>query len=112
MLASHQFFNPVAILDAAVAFVAFGLTASSAYLLNDLMDLTADRHHPRKRRRPFASGDLPPSAGFWLVPSLLLGASALAALLPPYFAVVLVGDLKRLFEGVLTEWVSFVLGAV
>ncbi len=78
------------VFDSAIAFLAFGMTASSAYVLNDLLDLTADRHHPRKRHRPFASGDLAPSAGFWLVPSLLLGAGALAMLLPRAFGVVLI----------------------
>ena len=57
--------------------------------LNDLLDLTADRHHPRKRHRPFASGDLAPSAGFWLVPTLLVGAGALTVLLPRAFGLAL-----------------------
>jgi 4-hydroxybenzoate polyprenyltransferase/phosphoserine phosphatase len=46
-----------------LAFLSFGLAASATYILNDLLDLEADRHHPRKRRRPFASGDLSPIAG-------------------------------------------------
>lgn len=89
LLLAHRAHELPLLFNCTIAFLAFGLTASSAYVLNDLLDLTADRHHPRKRRRPFASGDLPPSAGFWLVPSLLLGAGALAAILPPYFGVVL-----------------------
>jgi 4-hydroxybenzoate polyprenyltransferase len=39
-------------------FLAFGLLASSTYIWNDLMDLNADRQHPRKRHRPMASGAL------------------------------------------------------
>jgi len=78
------------VFDAAIAFVAFGMTASSGYVLNDLLDLTADRHHSRKRHRPFASGDLALSAGFWLVPVLLAGAAAPTMLLPWKFGVVLV----------------------
>jgi 4-hydroxybenzoate polyprenyltransferase len=42
---------------ALLGFVAFSLCASSVYLLNDLLDLPADRRHPNKRNRPFASGD-------------------------------------------------------
>lgn len=44
---------------AGLAFVAFSMAASGVYLLNDASDLEADRIHPRKRARPFASGDLP-----------------------------------------------------
>ena len=38
------------------AFLAFGLVASATYLWNDLMDLEADRQHPRKCKRPMACG--------------------------------------------------------
>ena len=39
-----------------LAFAAFSAVASAAYVLNDLMDISSDRAHPRKRNRPFASG--------------------------------------------------------
>jgi 4-hydroxybenzoate polyprenyltransferase len=64
------------------AFVAFSLVASSVYLLNDLIDLPADRHHPHKRERPFASGALSPLWGLLLSP-LLCGLGLLAGLLLP-----------------------------
>lgn len=48
---------------AVLAFLSFGLAASATYIVNDLLDLEADRHHIRKRRRPFAAGDLSPIAG-------------------------------------------------
>ena len=48
---------------AVVAFFSFGLCASATYIVNDLLDLEADRRHPRKRRRPFAAGDLSAIAG-------------------------------------------------
>jgi len=60
-----------------LGFLAFCLTASAVYVINDLMDLTADRAHPRKRRRPFASGAL--SAGQGL--GLALGLIVLALIL-------------------------------
>lgn len=41
------------------AFLAFGLLASGAYLLNDLCDLADDRRHWSKKNRPLASGELP-----------------------------------------------------
>ncbi len=39
-----------------VAFVAFCAVASAVYILNDMLDLSADRQHPRKRERPLARG--------------------------------------------------------
>ena len=69
---AHQFANPHLLLQAALAFCSFGFAASSIYLLNDLFDLSADQHHPRKCTRPFASGDLPIAAGLFLVPLFML----------------------------------------
>jgi 4-hydroxybenzoate polyprenyltransferase len=40
-------------------FLLFGLLSSGVYLVNDLIDLDADRKHPRKKNRPIASGQLP-----------------------------------------------------
>jgi len=65
-----------------VAFVAFCLVASSVYLLNDLIDLPADRHHPHKRERPFASGELSPFWGLLSSP-VLCGLGFLTGLLLP-----------------------------
>ncbi len=42
-----------------LGFLAWGLVASAAYLVNDLKDLPFDRHHHTKRNRPIASGELP-----------------------------------------------------
>lgn len=58
--------------------LAFCATASAIYLINDLSDLTADRAHPRKRNRPFASGALPVATGLAMVPALLLVGAGLA----------------------------------
>lgn len=71
--------------------LSFSLVASSVYLLNDLLDLEADRAHPRKCRRPLASGALPIKTGMAMVPLLLIGGGLAAAFLPPVFALVLIG---------------------
>jgi len=68
---------------AVVAFLSFGLCASATYIINDLLDIEADRYHPRKRRRPFASGDLSAIHGVAVV-GLFFLAAALLALAVPY----------------------------
>ena len=67
------------------AFVCFSLTASSAYIVNDLLDLEADRCHPLKRLRPFASGNLHAFTGILIAAILLAGGLTIAALLPGHF---------------------------
>lgn len=62
-----------------LAFAAFGAAASGIYLINDLLDLAADRAHPKKRRRPFAAGDASAAAGMVLALLLLALAAALGA---------------------------------
>ena len=90
LLASHEFSNPVLLLEAFIAFIAFGLCASSVYILNDIMDLNDDRHHKSKRFRPFAAGRLSVSAGLTAFPLLLLAAFTIAFLILPWlFAAVL-----------------------
>jgi 4-hydroxybenzoate polyprenyltransferase len=78
----YQFFEPSLLVQAALAFVAFSLCASSGYLFNDLMDLPSDRHHPRKKNRPLPSGKLLPAHAIVLMLMLLLGGIAVSVLLP------------------------------
>jgi 4-hydroxybenzoate polyprenyltransferase len=88
-LGAHQFGD--GLLYSLVAFFSFSLCASSVYLTNDLLDLGADRAHPRKHTRPMAAGTLPIGAALAAAVLLLAGAAALAALLPPRFLMVLAG---------------------
>lgn len=83
LLAAHQYTDWSSVLDAAVAFLTFGLCASSVYILNDLLDLRDDRHHARKRLRPFAAGRLSIQSGLVTFPLLLIAAFALGAWLLP-----------------------------
>lgn len=89
LLASHQFMDPAKLLLALQAFIAFGLCASSVYLLNDLLDLRADRAHPRKKARPFASGQLPLLHGLMVAPALTFGGLLLAFWVEPVFGAIL-----------------------
>lgn len=65
--------------EALAMFTAFCCTASGIYLINDLSDLAADRRHPNKSRRPFASGELPLQAGLIAAPLLLAAGLAMSA---------------------------------
>ena len=77
LLAAHDLSSTLPVL---LGFAAFCLTASAVYVINDLLDLGADRAHPRKRFRPFAAGELTAVTGLGMVAVLLIGASILAAL--------------------------------
>ena len=88
-LLAHEFTNAGVMLQAVLAFLAFGLCASSVYLFNDLLDLGSDRRHPRKRTRPFASGELHARDGVMVGALLLLLSAALALSINVYFALVL-----------------------
>jgi 4-hydroxybenzoate polyprenyltransferase len=89
LLASHRFFEAGAVGSALLAFLAFSLCASGVYVLNDLLDLTADRSHPRKRMRPFAAGSIPLPLGILAAPVLTVAGFLLALLVGPAFALVL-----------------------
>ncbi|MGC6453756.1 MAG: UbiA family prenyltransferase [Candidatus Puniceispirillaceae bacterium] len=88
LLASHSL-DLALITDALLAFVGFCLIASGVYVLNDLLDLTADRAHPRKRHRAFASGTVPPAHGLVLLPALLAAGGAVSLLAGWAFALVM-----------------------
>jgi 4-hydroxybenzoate polyprenyltransferase len=98
LLGAHEVGNVPAFIQTCLAFLAFGLCASSVYLLNDLVDIENDRHHARKRARPFASGRLSILTGWLLWPILTISAFMLAWLTLPlaftgvllvYFAITL-----------------------
>jgi 4-hydroxybenzoate polyprenyltransferase len=90
VIAAHRVADVVADLRVVAAFFAFSLCASSVYVLNDLTDLRSDRLHPRKRKRPFASGELPLGFGLALAPVLLASSAAIVVVvLPPMFLAVL-----------------------
>jgi 4-hydroxybenzoate polyprenyltransferase/phosphoserine phosphatase len=85
MLVAYQF-TVEALVQSLLAFISFCLIASSAYVLNDLLDLSADRAHPRKRHRPLASGALPIAQGTMLAPLLFIAGIAIAFAVGGMFA--------------------------
>jgi 4-hydroxybenzoate polyprenyltransferase len=90
ILVSHQI-TQVSIFQALLAFIAFSLIASSVYVVNDLLDLRADRAHPRKRNRPFASGTVPLAHGPWMFGGPLLLGIIVAQALGTEFLLVMFG---------------------
>jgi len=90
MLAAHQLDGPT-FLSALLAFISFSLAASGVYVLNDLLDLSADRAHPRKRDRPFASGSIPIVHGMLGGGGLILLGATVAVLIGWAFLLVMAG---------------------
>jgi 4-hydroxybenzoate polyprenyltransferase len=97
MFAAHAL-DGATVLATLAAFAAFCLTASSAYIVNDLLDLAADRSHPRKKLRAFASCRVPIAHGLIMAPALLAlavviclvaGPPLLLAVLLIYYALTL-----------------------
>ncbi|MEL7254581.1 MAG: UbiA family prenyltransferase [Pseudomonadota bacterium] len=75
-----QQYGAVTLFHALLAFAAFSMVSSSGYVFNDLMDLRADRAHPRKKNRPLASGRVPIAHGTAMVPILLIAGLIFAAI--------------------------------
>ena len=85
VLLAHMLFDRSKLLPAVIAFFCFSFAASATYILNDLLDLDADRRHARKRNRPFAAGDLSGKTGAALMVILLASSALLARFEPPRF---------------------------
>lgn len=88
LFVGHQYFNTNAIKNSFLGFFIFCLLASSAYLINDLVDLENDKQHLKKQKRPFASGQLSRKTGYILAPLLAIVALSLAILLPLNFLII------------------------
>ena len=99
---TSQSLTTTALLQCIGAFLAFSFCASGVYIINDLVDLEADRKHPTKCNRPFASGAVPilhglAAAPFLLTLALLCALSVsllLSAVLAGYFALTLAYSLS------------------
>jgi 4-hydroxybenzoate polyprenyltransferase len=75
--------------QAMILFLAMGVVASATYILNDILDLKADRQHPRKRFRPFASGAIQIRHGLLVASGLILAGLLLTLMLPETVAAVI-----------------------
>ena len=73
-VAAHRIFELPTLLTTVTAVLWFCLCASGTYILNDLLDLDADRQHARKRHRPFAAGEIPLKHGLAAAAILIIGS--------------------------------------
>ena len=104
LLAAHQAFDLGKLSEGALAFLLFGMCASSVYLLNDLLDIPDDRHHHSKKKRPIPAGLMPIKSAVLLAPALCISAITISSfLLPSLFTLCLAAYI------VLTSLYSFFL---
>ena len=89
MLAAHDF-SLSTIFLVAMGVMSFSAAASCIYIVNDLLDLEADRLHATKHRRPFASGAVPISVGMATCAVIGLTALGISIYLGWVFATVIV----------------------
>lgn len=89
VLMSHQL-TVRSVGRAITAFFCFSFVASANYLVNDLLDVESDRHHYKKRFRPFAHGDLSAAFGAFLAFLALAISAAMLPFLPIRFALWLI----------------------
>ncbi len=102
LILAKQLFDPGSLVACIMAFISFSLVASAGYLVNDLLDLEADRQHPRKKNRPVAAGLLSLWNIVFLIFVLILTGLLLASLvsinlvllLVAYFVVVVAYSLE------------------
>jgi 4-hydroxybenzoate polyprenyltransferase len=90
-VAAHQPLTLGALGRLGLGVLVFSLTASAAYLINDLIDLDHDRRHPQKRNRPLASGQLSVRTAVVGVVLLAISASLLTLRLPVMFTLLALG---------------------
>ncbi len=81
----RQLFKPQAVLNVFAGMVLFCLLSSVVYILNDILDVEADRNHPDKKQRPIASGALPIPVAAGVAIVLLVITLPVSFLLNPVF---------------------------
>lgn len=97
LVTSHNWNNISALMTVILGFISLSICASGGYLFNDFLDLDSDRNHPRKKQRPFASGEV----------SLLTGSLLMVALKIIGLGIAFVLSWKYFFLLVLYLLISF-----
>lgn len=87
--AANRLTEPAVLLDTGLALVAFCLAASAVYLVNDAIDVEADRAHPTKRHRPIAAGVISTRTAYAAAAVLFVAAIGVARFSGPPLAVLI-----------------------
>jgi 4-hydroxybenzoate polyprenyltransferase len=74
---SGQLFHISMLLSCLTAFAAFSLAASSIYCFNDIYDIEADKLHPKKCKRPIASGAISVKMGYFIMAFCLISSMSI-----------------------------------
>jgi len=88
-LASYNFLNYEVIKNSFIAFLAFSIVASSAYVFNDIVDIDNDRMHPQKKTRPIASGEMSILTAYIILISLVIIGLSLSFYLGYLFLIII-----------------------
>jgi 4-hydroxybenzoate polyprenyltransferase len=72
MFFNGQLCNTPILISCTIAFVAFSLAASSVYCFNDIFDANSDKQHPKKSKRPIASGVISPKTAYTIMSICLI----------------------------------------
>jgi len=90
LIFSKSFMDTRAVILSFTAFILFCLASGAVYIINDIIDRDKDKLHPRKCKRPIASGRLKVGEALSVAVVLLVLVIALGVYLSPSFAMVLV----------------------
>lgn len=73
----HKLLDFDVLLSAVIAFFAYSFAASGIYCLNDVIDVEADRKHPKKCKRPIAAGRVSKAMAFGLIAMCMVVSSVM-----------------------------------
>ena len=91
LLFGHAWHDPYLVMQVVMTFVAFCLVSSAIYTINDIVDLEQDQRHPKKCKRPLASGQVSISAAVILAVVLVVPGLVLAYGASPTVLIILIG---------------------
>ncbi len=86
---SMEFLDIKLLVKSLMAVVAFSLSSSAIYILNDYFDIESDRLHPEKKNRPLAAGTVSLRIGFLLMLFLIVCGCGLMILISPEASIIL-----------------------
>jgi 4-hydroxybenzoate polyprenyltransferase len=89
LIFSKNLFDTALLMEVSLGFVLFSLASSSVYLFNDIRDISYDRNHPQKNKRPIASGKLRTSEAYIAFVSLALVSLGAGFILDRLFSLIL-----------------------